>query len=151
MSKVSISKAVSEPRLFAPPPLLEGEDAAAYDELYGRVCAAVKPVDVIDEMLIVDFVVLELDILRWRRWKSNRIRERGLEALNDFCARSLITSTTGNGLPTISRTFFEAIFQNTRLKIMPRCWPAPVPRVSRLLSTKLTKSSTALVTAWITC
>jgi hypothetical protein len=89
MSKVSISKAVSEPRLFAPPPLLEGEDAAAYDELYGRVCAAVKPVDVIDEMLIVDFVVLELDILRWRRWKSNRIRERGLEALNDFLREEL--------------------------------------------------------------
>src|SRR6516225_4264089 len=89
MSKVSISKAVSEHSLFAPPPLLEGEDAAAYDELYGRVCAAVKPVDVIDEMLIVDFVVLELDILRWRRWKSNRIRERGLEALNDFLREEL--------------------------------------------------------------
>ena len=28
--------------------LLEGEDATAYDELLGRICAAVKPVDVIE-------------------------------------------------------------------------------------------------------
>ena len=75
--------------LFAPPPLLEGEDAAAYDELYGRVCAAVKPVDVIDEMLIADIVALELEVLRWRRWKSSRMRERGLDALQDFLREEL--------------------------------------------------------------
>ena len=54
MSKKSTSKAISRPSLFGPPPILEGEDAAAYDELFGRVCAAVKPVDVIDEMLMDD-------------------------------------------------------------------------------------------------
>ena len=89
MEKRSTLKAVSEHSLFGPPPLLEGEDAAAYDEFYGRVCAAVKPTDVIDEMLIVDIVVLELDILRLRRWKSNRIQERGLEALEDFLRKKL--------------------------------------------------------------
>jgi hypothetical protein len=40
--------------LFGPPQLLEGEDAAAYDQLLARICAAVKPVDVIDEIFIVD-------------------------------------------------------------------------------------------------
>jgi|SRR5215831_13514738 len=45
--------------VFGPPLLLEGEDAAAYDELLARVCAAVKPVDVIDEMLIADILALE--------------------------------------------------------------------------------------------
>src|SRR4051812_41056854 len=40
--------------LFGPPLLLEGEDAAAYDELLGRICAAVRPADVIDEMFIAD-------------------------------------------------------------------------------------------------
>jgi hypothetical protein len=34
--------------VFGPPLLREGEDAAAYDELLGRICAAVKPVDVIE-------------------------------------------------------------------------------------------------------
>ncbi len=89
MTKVSTVTAVSEHRLFGPPPLLEGEDAAAYDEFYGRVCAALKPLDVIDEMLIADVLALELEILRCRRWKSNRIRERGLEALQDFLCEEL--------------------------------------------------------------
>jgi len=42
----------SVPRLivFGRPQLLEGEDSAAYDELLARVCAAVKPRDVIYEM-----------------------------------------------------------------------------------------------------
>ena len=36
--------------LFGPPPVIEGEDAAAYDQLLARICAAVKPVDVIYEI-----------------------------------------------------------------------------------------------------
>jgi hypothetical protein len=42
--------------LFGPPPLIEGEDAAAYDQLLARICAAVKPVDIIDEIFIADVV-----------------------------------------------------------------------------------------------
>jgi hypothetical protein len=42
--------------LFGPPPLIEGEDAAAYDQLLARICAAVKPVDIIDEIFITDVV-----------------------------------------------------------------------------------------------
>ena len=70
--------------LFGPPPVIEAGEAAAYDELYGRVCAAVRPVDVIYEMLIVDTVYLQLEIFRLRRWKSTWIQERGLEALHHF-------------------------------------------------------------------
>ena len=73
-------------RLFGPPPLLEGEDAAAYDELLARICAAVKPVDIIDEMFIADVVSLEWEVLRWRRLKSSLIRARGLKALEGFLA-----------------------------------------------------------------
>ena len=69
MRKKSKSKAVSRYSLFGPPPILEGEDSAAYDELFGRVCAAVKPVDVIDEMFVADVVALECEVLRWRRLK----------------------------------------------------------------------------------
>ena len=61
--------------VFGPPLLLEGEDAAAYDELLGRICAAVKPVDIIDEMFIADIVALEWEVLRWRRLKRTLIRE----------------------------------------------------------------------------
>ena len=60
MRKKSTSKAVSRHSLFGPPPVLDGEDPAAYDELFGRVSAAVKPIDVIDEMLIDDVVLLAI-------------------------------------------------------------------------------------------
>jgi hypothetical protein len=36
--------------LFGPPPLLEGEDAATYDQLLARICVAIEPVDIIDEV-----------------------------------------------------------------------------------------------------
>jgi hypothetical protein len=70
--------------VFGPPLLLEGEDAAAYDELLARVCAAIKPVDVIDEMLIADILALEWELLRWRRLKRTLMREPGLKALESF-------------------------------------------------------------------
>jgi hypothetical protein len=62
MSKKSESKTgvaavrgeVQRLAVFGPPLLLGGEDAAAYDQLLARFCAAVKPADVIDEMLAAD-------------------------------------------------------------------------------------------------
>jgi hypothetical protein len=75
--------------LFGPPLLIEGEDAATYDELLAHMLAAVKPVDVIDEMLIVDVASLEWEILRWRRLKTCLIRARGLAALKTFLRQNL--------------------------------------------------------------
>jgi hypothetical protein len=69
---------------FGPPLLLEGEDAAAYDQLLARFCAAVKPVDVIDEMLTADIVALEWEVLRWRRLKRTLMQEAALKALERF-------------------------------------------------------------------
>src|SRR5262249_11511717 len=75
--------------VFGPPLVLEGEDAAAYDELLARVCAAVKPADIIDEMFIADIVALEWEVLRWRRWKRTLMQEAGLEALKFFLIHQL--------------------------------------------------------------
>ena len=75
--------------LFGPPPLIEGEDAAAYDQLLARICAAVKPVDIIDEIFIADVVSSEWEVLRLRRLKWSLIRARGLEALEDFLGEKL--------------------------------------------------------------
>ena len=83
MSKNSTSN-ISRSSLFGPPPIIEGEDSAAYDELFGRVCAAVKPVDVIDELLSADVVAAEWETLRWRRLKLSLIRARGFKALKRF-------------------------------------------------------------------
>jgi hypothetical protein len=75
--------------VFGPPLLLEGEDATAYDELLGRICAAVKPVDIIDELFIADIVALEWEVLRWRRLKRTLMQETGLKALKNFLAEKL--------------------------------------------------------------
>ena len=75
--------------VFGPPLLLEGEDAAAYDELLARVYAAVKPADIIDEMFIADIAALEWEVLRWRRLKRTLIRETGLKALERFLVKQL--------------------------------------------------------------
>jgi hypothetical protein len=75
--------------VFGPPLLLEGEDAAAYDELLARVHAAVKPVDIIDEMFIDDVAALEWEVLRWRRLKRTLMQEARLNALKNFLAGEL--------------------------------------------------------------
>jgi hypothetical protein len=75
--------------LFGPPILLEGEDAAAYDQLLARIFTAVKPVDVIDEMFTADVLSLEWDVLRLRRLKWSLIRAPALEALEDFLGENL--------------------------------------------------------------
>jgi hypothetical protein len=69
--------------LFGPPLLIEGEDAL-YDQLVDHFCAVIKPVDIIDEMLIADLIFSELEVLRYRRAKWTLIRARGLAALADF-------------------------------------------------------------------
>ena len=85
----SVPERVQRLALFGPPPLIEGEDAAAYDQLLARIFAAVKPVDVIDEMFTADVVSLEWEVLRLRRLKWSLIRARGLKALEDFLGENL--------------------------------------------------------------
>jgi hypothetical protein len=76
--------------LFGSPPLLlQGEDASAYDELLGRVCAAIKPADIIEEMFIADVVSLQWEVLRWRRLKSSLMQTHGLQALKEFLTNQL--------------------------------------------------------------
>jgi hypothetical protein len=57
--------------LLGPPPLIEGENAAAYGELLNRISAAVKPMDILEEIWVRDIVDLVWEALRWRRLKSN--------------------------------------------------------------------------------
>ena len=58
---------------FGPPPLIEGEDATAYDELLTRISATVKPADILEDIWVRDIVDLVWEILRLRRLKANVI------------------------------------------------------------------------------
>jgi len=129
--------------VFGPPLLLEGEDAAAYDELLARVCAAVKPADIIDEMFIADIVALEWEVLRWRRLKWTLMQETGLEALKLFLVHNSSRITTRNTLRVISRQFSKTIFRPSKRALRGR-WRPNVPRIMR----KLTKSSMRSSAAW---
>jgi hypothetical protein len=70
--------------MFGPPPLVAGEDPAAYEELHSRISAAVKPKDFLEEIWVRDVVDLTWDSLRMRRLKASlltSVRGQGLEAL----------------------------------------------------------------------
>ena len=75
--------------LFGQPLLLEGEDGATYHELQAQIWAAVKPVDVIDEMFTVDVVSSEFEVLRWPRLKLSLIRKRAIEGLEECLVEEL--------------------------------------------------------------
>jgi hypothetical protein len=84
MKKKTRSRSVNSNVLFGPPPILAGEEEAAYDELIGRVYAAIKPIDVIDEMLIADVVASEWEYLRWSRLKLSLIQACAAKGLKGF-------------------------------------------------------------------
>ena len=61
------SEALSCLSIFGPPPLLKGEDAAAYDDLFARVSGNVKPSDIFEEIWVREIVDLTWETFRWRR------------------------------------------------------------------------------------
>jgi hypothetical protein len=67
--------------MFGPPPLVAGEDPAAYGALLARISAAVKPADFLEEIWVRDVVDMTWDCLRMRRLKA-----------------SLLTSAIGDGI-----------------------------------------------------
>jgi hypothetical protein len=56
--------------IFGPPPLIAGEDSSRYDELVARLFAAVRPKDVVEEMIVRDVAYHDWEMLRLRRIKS---------------------------------------------------------------------------------
>src|SRR5262245_25369386 len=85
----SMTSAEARVALFGEPPLLPGEDAAAYHEFLARIRAVVNPVDIIDEMFIADVASLEWQALRWRRLKLTLLQATGLRALEHFLVEQL--------------------------------------------------------------
>jgi hypothetical protein len=121
--------------LFGPPPLLEEEDAASYDELLARICAAVRPVDIIDEIFVADVVFLEWDILRLRRVKSNLLRGSGRKALEDFFRRTLHNDLDSEGF---LKKLHKIIAEEDRAKELARAYarrePDAIKQVDELLA-----------------
>jgi hypothetical protein len=79
--------------LFGPPPLLEGEDSAAYDELLARISGTIKPADVLEEMWVRDVVDLSWENFRLRRLKTNLLNANAHRGL-----KTVLESITSPGL-----------------------------------------------------
>lgn len=72
----SKSKALARVTIFGPPPILPGEDAHAYEELATRVCRAVKPTSIIEEMWIRDIAHLTWEVARLRKIVARLISDK---------------------------------------------------------------------------
>jgi hypothetical protein len=66
---------------FAPPPLIEGEDAGAYDDLLARISGALKPSDILEEIWVRDVVDLTWDAFRLRRLKAKLLTATAHEGM----------------------------------------------------------------------
>jgi hypothetical protein len=66
---------------FGPAPLIEGEDAGAYDELLVRISTAVRPADIFEEIWVRDIVDLVWEAFRLRRLKACLMTAGAREAL----------------------------------------------------------------------
>src|SRR5262249_49073104 len=79
----SLSSKTPSLRLFGASPLLEGEDAAAYDELAARLCSAVQPTDFIEEFWARDLADASWNILRLRRVQAAFLSAQVSDAASD--------------------------------------------------------------------
>jgi hypothetical protein len=70
MAKLPVRSATNDKNiwhLFGPPPLLKGEDRAAFEKLLSQFSADEKPTDAIEHAWVWDITVLTWEINRYRR------------------------------------------------------------------------------------
>jgi hypothetical protein len=67
---------------FGPPPLIDGENSAEYEELLARVSATVKPTDILEEIWVRDVVDLVWEAWRLRRLKAALMMANAHKGLN---------------------------------------------------------------------
>jgi hypothetical protein len=69
---------------FGPPPLLDGEDIEAYDDLLARISAGAKPTDIIEDIWVRDFADLVWETHRLRRLKAALIKAETRHQLKEM-------------------------------------------------------------------
>ena len=110
--------------------------------------AAVKPVDVIDEMLIVDVASLEWEILRWRRLKTCLIRARGRAALKTFLRQNLDYDAYSDVFADRLTEILQENFPDNQAEDA-QTLALSVRGMNRTLSTRSTTSWTTSTRIWI--
>jgi hypothetical protein len=103
--------------LFGPPPLFEGEDTAAYDELLARISGAVKPADILEDIWVRDIVDLVWEAFRLRRLKVN-----------------LMTATAHQGLEAVLAPLVSWSQRDSLAKAWAARKPSAIERVDKVLA-----------------
>jgi hypothetical protein len=66
---------------FGPPALIDGENAAVYDELAAGIAAHVKPIDILEEMWVHDIIEHSWNMERLRSLKMSLMRVTAFKGL----------------------------------------------------------------------
>jgi hypothetical protein len=77
------SNILNRASLFGPPPLLEGEDPAAYDQMVTLISNAVKPTDFIEEIWARDLADTAWSLFRLRRIQAAYLSAKVWDIAND--------------------------------------------------------------------
>jgi hypothetical protein len=152
----STSRALNRISIFGPPPILEDEDSAAYDELLARVSGDVKPTGVIEEIWVHDVVDLTWEILRLRRVKTNLLASAMPAALERTLApliprRRPSKSEKVTDFPSLNLNFTPG--PPSPQEKLTKKWaarnPSAVNRVSKLLASANITMETVIANAFV--
>jgi hypothetical protein len=78
------TNATSESIIFGPLPLWDGENVASYNEFRAKVLADIEPGDVMELVLINDYVDLAWEVLRLRLLLANLMRGNAYKGLAEI-------------------------------------------------------------------
>jgi hypothetical protein len=86
-------------KFFGSVPLLAGENAADHSEFSQQVKAAVKPIDILDQIWVRDFVDYDCDVSRLRRVKAKFFNDAARKLLKDEILRCSVKEAEDTAAP----------------------------------------------------
>ena len=132
----------TSPAIFGSSPIIPGESEDVYGELLLRATSALKPADIIDEMLLDDVVRGTWEIIRLRRLKNAMFNAAAHEALK----RVLLPLVINQGGPFTSSTDrqFYVLGITWRAEELSEGWRAQDPEARSEVATLLKEADISL-------
>jgi hypothetical protein len=132
-----------EASLFGPPPLFEGEDAAAYDALQERFTAGIRPEDVFEAMWVRDCADLTWEIMRMRRLKAHLLTCIMLEKLSEMLHLVVVEEESSDD-ETSADEDAESSDRELSAKGLAELWAARDPEAVRQVKDQLASKGLTL-------
>jgi len=124
--------------LLGPPPLLEGEERAAYEQHLARVTEAVKPADILEEIWVRDFVDHDWVICRLRRFQTSLLTANAHDGLKEIIRPLMPWSSAAINLMLSSPDASDLMRLSSEASDLATRWatrkPSAINKVNRLLA-----------------